>query len=76
MESSWCITTHPALRPPRFGLQPLGRREPTVAAILVNADLSLIELSDEKVLLAIAVMSAQQEPRNRGLQPGPARRRL
>jgi hypothetical protein len=36
-------------------LQPLSSREFAVAEVLVNADLSLSELPDEKVLLAIAV---------------------
>ena len=38
-----------------FGLQPLARRELAVAKILVDADLSAVELSDEKVFLAIAI---------------------
>ncbi len=38
-----------------FGLQPLARRELAIAKILVEADLSAIELSDEKVFLAVAI---------------------
>ena len=38
-----------------FGLQPLGRRELAITEILVNVDLSAMELSDKKVLLAVAV---------------------
>ena len=38
-----------------LGLQPLARRELAVAEIPVNANLSLMELPDEKVFLAIAI---------------------
>ena len=38
-----------------FGLQPVARRELAVAEVLEDADLALVELPDEQVLLAVAV---------------------